>query len=138
MFKVLNILDDADLNYFEPNIYIGNGIGIKIGPNCQINENVFLQGGIIGSNVMIAPNVAILNKSHKFQAINIPMVKQGNTIEKNPIIQDDVWIGRNAIILPGIIIGRGSIIGAGAVVTKNVEAYTIVGGVPAKILKRRN
>ena len=54
------------------------------------------------------------------------------------IIEDDVWIGRNAIVMPGIKIGKGSIIGAGSVVTRNVESFSVVGGVPAKLIKKRN
>ncbi|WP_449401090.1 CatB-related O-acetyltransferase [Chryseobacterium wanjuense] len=53
------------------------------------------------------------------------------------IIEDDVWIGSNSVILSGVKIGRGSIIGAGSVITKDVEPYSIVGGNPAKILRKR-
>ncbi len=65
------------------------------------------------------------------------MILQGEKKGINPIIEDDVWIGRNAIIMPGVRIGKGSIVGAGAVVTKNVEPYSIVGGVPAKLIRKR-
>jgi len=54
------------------------------------------------------------------------------------VIEDDVWIGTNAIILPGRRLGKGSIIAAGAVVTRDVEPYAIVGGNPARLIKRRN
>lgn len=53
------------------------------------------------------------------------------------VIEDDVWIGYNAIILGGVTIGTGAVIAAGAVVTENVEPYSIVGGVPAKLIKKR-
>ena len=53
------------------------------------------------------------------------------------VIGDDVWIGSRVIILPGVKIGNGSVIGAGAVVTKDVEPYSVVGGVPAKLIRRR-
>jgi acetyltransferase-like isoleucine patch superfamily enzyme len=134
---ILKIMQKGCLNFFEYNVYIGKGSIVKIGSNCQINENVFIQGAIIGSNVMIAPNVSILTKGHAFDDTEIPMVKQGNTNELIPLIEDDVWIGRNAIIMPGITIGKGSIIGAGAVVTKDVKPFSIVGGVPAKLLRNR-
>ena len=98
---------------------------------------MFIQGASIGNDVMIAPNVSILNRAHEFRSVDISMVDQGVSELLNPIIEDDVWIGRNAIILPGIKIGKGSIIGAGAVVSKNVEQFAIVGGVPAKLIRYR-
>jgi len=135
--SVLNIMKKNSGNFFENNVYIGKAEKISIGFNCHINENVFIQGAIIGSKVMIAPNVAILNTSHKHSDWNIAMIDQGVSEEASPIIGDNVWIGRNAIIMPNVIIGEGSIVGAGAVVTKNVEPFSIVGGIPARIIKKR-
>lgn len=135
--NVLKITEKGSLNFFEYNVYIGDASSLKIGANCQINENVFIQGAKIGSFVMIAPNVSILTKGHSFLDTEIPMVQQGDTEELIPEIENDVWIGRNAIIMPGVKIGKGSIIGAGAVVTKDVEPYSIVGGIPAKLLRKR-
>lgn len=134
---ILKIMQKDDGNFFEENVYIGNGKNITIGKHCHINENVFIQGATIGNYVMIAPNVTILNGSHKFDRVDMPMIMQGEEKELNPIIEDDVWIGRNTIIMPKISIGQGSIIGAGAVVAKNVESFTIVGGVPAKLIRKR-
>ena len=123
---------------FENDIYISDCRNIKIGKNCHINENVFIQGASIGNYVMIAPHVAILNSKHNHNRIDIPMVLQGEQKYVNPVIEDDVWIGRNAIIMPGIKIEKGSIIGAGAVVVKDVPSFSIVGGVPAQVIKKRN
>lgn len=134
---ILKILDKSPVNYFEPNVYFGNGEKITIGAHSHINENVFIQGANIGSFVMIAPNVAILSKSHQFSRTDMPMILQGESQEDIPIIENDVWIGRNAIIMPGVHIGIGSIIAAGAVVTKNVAPYSIVGGVPASVIRMR-
>jgi acetyltransferase-like isoleucine patch superfamily enzyme len=110
---------------------------ISIGDNCQINENVYIQSAIIGSYVLIAQNVAIIAVSHNFDAIDIPIRKQGSTKPNPVIINDNVWLGRNVIVMPGIVIGEGAIVGAGAVVTKDVPPFAIVGGVPAKIIKYR-
>ncbi len=137
MCSVLRIMKKDKRNFFEPNIYIGKGKNITIGFHCHINENVFIQGAKIGSHVMIAPGVSILCKSHNFSDRTIPMIKQGETLENCPVIEDDVWLGRNVIIMPGVRIGKGSIVGAGAVVTSNVDPYTIVGGVPARVIKSR-
>lgn len=134
---VLGIMKSNNNNYFENKVYIGNATQLKIGYHCHINENVFIQGATIGNFVMIAPGVSILNSTHNYDKTDIPIILQGETKNLNPIIGDDVWIGRNAIILPGIIIHQGSIVGAGAVVTKNVEAYSIVGGIPARLIKKR-
>ncbi len=125
-------------NFFENGVYVSSGKGrISIGRECHINENVFIQGAEIGNQVLIAPNVAILDSLHITERTDLPIVRQGSKKMKAPIIEDDVWIGRNAIIMPDVRIGKGSIIGAGAVVTKDVESYTIAGGVPAKPIRKR-
>lgn len=135
--NVLKIMKKHNKNYFEENIYIGNGKQIAIGEYCHINENVFIQGATIGNHVMIAPNVSILNSTHNYDNIDLPMIMQGEQKDLNPTIEDDVWIGRNVVIMPNIKVGRGSVIGSGAVVTKDVEPYSIVGGVPAKLIRKR-
>lgn len=124
---------------FENNIYLSGFGKVEIGKNCQINEYVFIQGAQIGNHVMIAPHVSILCNVKETRSTKIPMNKQG-WIEKNKkvVINDDVWIGRNAIILPGVIIGSGSIVAAGAVVTKSFPPYSILAGVPAKVVRYRD
>lgn len=119
------------------------GNNIDIGSNTGIGINARI-GGVssggelsIGDNVMMAPDVVILTLKHRHENTEIPICSQGRYATK-VIIEDDVWIGIRAIILPGVKIGRGAIIGAGAVVTKNVPPFTIVGGVPAKIIKKRH
>jgi len=121
----------------EPYVNFGQGLDITIGSMCQINERVYIQAGKIGNYVLIAPNTCILGKFHGYDKVDIPMALQGITKECAPTIEDDVWIGRNVVIMPGVIIGKGSIIGSNAVVTKNIEPYSIVGGVPARLIKKR-
>ena len=135
--KILGITPWNNKTSIQNNVYLGNGTQVKIGKECQINENVFIQGAEIGDYVMIAPNTAILNSTHKFERTDIPMCHQGAEKYINPVIEDDVWIGRNVIIMPGVRIGKGSIIAAGSVVTKNVEEYSVMGGVPARIIRKR-
>jgi len=92
---------------------------------------------IIGKNVMISQCVTIRDTNHKFSSLEEPMRTQG--IVSSPVlVEDDVWIGHGAIILKGVSIGTGAIISAGSVVTKTVPAYSIVGGVPAQIIGRRD
>ena len=81
-------------------------------------------------------NNVIRSSNHKFSNKKIPIIEQGHSHGKITI-ENNVWIGANCVILKNTIIGSGSIVGAGSVVTKNVEKETIVGGVPAKLIKRR-
>lgn len=112
---------------------------IKIGDYSNIGENAWLlsDGITIGNHVMMGPNCMIFTSDHETKNLDIPMCQQGFTDVKPVVIGDDVWIGARVIILKGVTIGNGSVIAAGAVVTKDVEPYTIVGGVPAKFIKSR-
>lgn len=135
--RVLN-LGPYDANtVIEPNVYLSNGEHISIGKFCKINEHVFIQGAHIGNHVLIAPHVAILTKSHMHDSVDTPIVLQGGTEPLPPIIEDGVWLGRNVVVMPGVRIGQHAIVGAGAIVTKDVEPYSIVGGIPAKLIKKR-
>lgn len=117
---------------FGYNVEIGDNSGIGI--NCRLHTS---GGIIIGDNVMMGPDVVVISQNHKHNDIAKPMIEQG--YERVPvIIEDDVWIGTRVIILPGVRIGRSSIIGAGAVVTKDFPPFSIVGGNPAKIIKKRD
>lgn len=111
---------------------------VSLGDNSGIGINANIAGAVkIGDNVMMGPNCTIYSRNHAFDDINIPMIQQGYSEEKPVIIEDDVWIGGNVTILPGVTIKTGSIIGACSVVTKDVEAYSIVAGNPAKVVKIR-
>ena len=114
------------------------GRRISIGDNSGIGINALLDGEIIiGENVMMGPDVIIYTQNHAFDRMDIPMNRQGFQNEERVIIGSDVWIGARVIILPGVSIGDGCIIGAGAVVTKDVPNFCIIGGNPARIIKRR-
>lgn len=90
----------------------------------------------IGDNCMISYGVHIRTDTHVHDDPSIPMRRQG-CVEKDITIEDDVWVGYGAQIMAGLTIGKGSIIGAGAVVTKDIPPYTVVGGVPAKVIRPR-
>ncbi len=80
--------------------------------------------------------VVVITRNHGHDRTDIPMTRQG--YNNAPIvIEDDVWIGFRAVVLAGVTIGRGSIVGSGAVVTKDVAPYSVVGGVPARVIKSR-
>ena len=104
-----------------------------------INRNCFINalGGVqIGKYVQIGPNTVIHSANHNFDNINIPICEQGHTPKKVKI-EDDVWVGAGCIILAGVTIRKGAVIAAGAVVTKDVDPYYVVAGVPAKKVKDR-
>ena len=103
-----------------------------IGPRCIIYPKVS-----IGNYTMIANDVCIIGADHYFRQPGIPMVFAGREELHETVIGDDVWIGAKSIIMAGVKIGNGAIIAAGSVVTKNIEPYSICGGVPAKKIKER-
>ena len=111
---------------------------IRIGCDSLIGEFNILrgQGGItIGDRVYLAPLVQLLAVNHIYSDRNRPMVEQGITAQ-GIVVEDDVWIGGGAVITDGVRIGKGAVVAAGAVVTKDVTSYTVVGGVPAKLIKQ--
>ena len=124
---------DASFGMFPP-FYTDCGKNITVGKNVFINTGCRFQdqGGIrIGDHVLIGHNVVLATLNHDFAPYNRA------TMHPAPIhIEDRVWIGANATVVPGVTIGENSIVAAGAVVTTDVPPNTIVGGVPAKVLKR--
>lgn len=122
----------------------GNKIIIKIGKDCQINDNVHIAGVekiLIGKNVLIASKVFISDHNHgnyKGEEQSSPSEKPSQRIlkSKGVIIEDNVWIGEFCSILPGVTIGKGSIIGSNSTVTESVPPFSIAVGNPAKIIKK--
>jgi acetyltransferase-like isoleucine patch superfamily enzyme len=104
-----------------------------IGQFCYINS----AGGVeIGSRVGVGPYVKMMSSRHREEGRDVPILL--SDLEFAPIrVKDDCDIGIGAIILPGTTVGRGSIVGAGAVVTRDVEPYSIVAGVPARKIGER-
>ena len=127
------------INTIDRMAYFGTGAEIEIGDYSGIGERcVVPKNTIIGKYVMMAPEVHIVQNNHNYQDLSKPMCFQGSPqMIPQTIIGDDCWIGVRAILTPGHRIGKGSIIAAGAVVTKDVEPFTVVGGNPAKIIKKR-
>ena len=112
---------------------------ISIGDHSTVNPYSVLygHGGLtIGMGVRIAAHCAIIPSNHVFERTDVPIYQQGLT-KQGIHIGDDVWIGAHATILDGVTIGQGSIIAAGSVVNKDIPAFTVFGGVPARLLKER-
>jgi galactoside O-acetyltransferase len=121
-------------------IYAHDNGDLTIGNNFTINSNSQLGASfgkiIIGNDCAIGPNSVLRAANHRFDDPNIPIRKQGHKYGEI-IIEDDVWIASNCVITANTKIGKGSVIAAGSVVTKDVESYSVVGGVPAKLIKKR-
>ncbi len=117
-----------------PEMVIGDNVSFM--DNCQIS---CLDSVKIGDNVLFGDNVFVTDNLHggttKHELI-IPPVERDLFSKGAVLIGNNVWIGRNACIMPGVTVGDGAVIGANSVVTHDVLAYTIVGGVPAKVIKK--
>lgn len=112
---------------------------VKLGENCSVNPYCILygHGGLeIGDFVRIAAHSTIIPANHVFDNLDVPICKQGLT-QKGIVIEEDVWLGSGVRILDGVRIGRGSVIAAGAVINSTVHPYSIYGGVPGKLIKKR-
>ncbi|WP_165021484.1 sugar O-acetyltransferase [Dysgonomonas sp. ZJ279] len=130
--QIADSIIDESVSVFTP-FYINYGKHTKIGKNVFINFNcTFLDlGGIsIEDNVLIAPNVSILSEGHP-----VSPEERHSLVPKSIHIKKNAWIGAGATILQGVTIGENAIVSAGSVVSKDVPDNTIVGGIPAKIIK---
>jgi acetyltransferase-like isoleucine patch superfamily enzyme len=116
---------------------INNAVGdVVIGDHTRIGIHCTVIGPVtIGSHVNLAQGITVTALNHNFNDPSLRIDEQGVST-KAVVIGDDVWIGANAVILPGVTIGSHVVVAAGAVVTKDVPANTLVGGVPAKIIKQ--
>lgn len=111
--------------------------GITIGRDSLIGEYTVIrgQGGVtLGDRVYTSPHTQIIAVNHVFDDPARSFTEQGITAE-GIVIEDDVWLGAGAVITDGVRVGRGAVVAAGAVVTRDVPPHTVVGGVPARILR---
>jgi len=124
----------------RPGASFTNGHVIEVGDNSELGTdcNLMCVGGLkIGKDVLMGPDVMIVDINHRFDRTDVPIKQQGRSAPRPITIKDDVWIGGRAIILPGVTVGTGAVVGAGSVVAKDVPDYAIVAGNPAKVLKYR-
>jgi len=125
----------------RPSSYYGGdlGQGMTVGAGSSIGAYNWIgaSGQIsIGRDVMLGPYVVIIPENHNFDELEVSIREQG--VSQAPVvIEDDCWIGTRATILAGVTVGKGSIVAAGAVVIRDVEPGSVVGGVPARLIRKR-
>ena len=134
--EVLGEIDDSDGPYIFPPTTFMIGKNTKLGKGVFINFNVTILDAApvtIGDHTMIAPGTVISTVTHTLSARSR---RKHNTVAAPINIGKDVWIGANCTIVPGVTIGDGAVIGAGAVVNKDIPAWSLAVGVPAKVVKQ--
>ena len=132
----IHISDNVQI--FDHSVIQSLGGGIVIGKNVIIGEYTTIQAQAnvtIEDDVLLASKIQIITNSHGYEDTNIPIKYQKN-VSKPILIKKGAWVGINTTILSGVTIGVNSIIGAGSVVNRDVPDYTVVGGVPARIIKK--
>ncbi len=120
------------------NTYIKSWNNFSCGDNVSIHENCYVDcdGGItIGDNVSIAHSSSLVSANHTWEDSRIP-IKYNPLTKKGIIIEEDVWVGCGVRILDNVVIKKRTIIAAGAVVTKSFESNVLIGGIPAKQIKK--
>lgn len=128
--------------FVHPSSYLDWGCSIskdfRLGAFSYIGPLTSIAPGVCAGNyVMFGPRVVIVGKDHRFDRPGVPIIFSGRPDPAPTLIESDVWIGANVTIIAGVRIGRAAIVAAGAVVTRDVPAYSIVGGVPAKVIAMR-
>ena len=120
-------------------VFFGGNGRLVIGDHTVVNANCIItsmESIRIGSNVMLAPGVYVLDVDHRFDLRDSPISDQGYDVQ--PVsIGDGVWVGAGAVITKGVTIGEGAIVGANSVVTNDIPPFAIAAGVPATIIGER-
>lgn len=116
---------------------INNAVGpVSIGDRSLIGLSAVVIGPVeIGNDVMLAQHVVLSGLNHGYENIHMPIKDQPITTSKITI-EDGAWLGANVVVTPGITIGKNAVVAGGSVVVKNVPPFSVVGGNPAKVLKR--
>lgn len=127
----------SDIKGIE-NLSVGDGTSIPAGSVIYCTKAPLT----IGKKVIFGPHPTIITGDHRtdLEGVYMADITDADKLPQNDapvVIEDDVWCGANVTILKGVTIGRGSVVAAGAVVTKSCEPYSVIAGVPAKLIKKR-
>ena len=125
----------------RPTSYYGGpvGVGLTVGDRSSLAARCFIgcSGEIsIGNDVMLGPAVSIFSENHNFSDPDRTIKSQG-VVRSSTIIENDVWIGANSTLLSGVTIGQGAVVAANSVVSRDVPAFAVVAGNPARLIKSR-
>ncbi|GLZ51768.1 acyltransferase [Actinomycetospora sp. NBRC 106378] len=115
------------------------GAGIRLGDNSSLGDYGFIGAAapvVVGNDVLVGQRVAIHAQNHVYDDPRVPINRQGTT-EQGVTIGDDCWIGTGAVILDGVELGTGTVVAAGAVVTHSCPPYSVLAGVPARVVRSR-
>jgi acetyltransferase-like isoleucine patch superfamily enzyme len=135
----------SNVSIGDYSIIEATGVISRIGEGCQIGSRSGLgafsyigaAGGVsIGCDVIMGQRVSFHSENHRFERIDVSIRSQGIT-RIGIVIEDDCWIGANVVFLDGARVGRGCVIGAGSVVRGNIPDYSVVVGVPARVIRKR-
>ena len=129
----------GDNSTIEDFCTINNGVGdVLIGRRSRIGmSNVLIGPVTIGNDVILAQNIVMSGLNHGYEDILLPPHDQPVS-KKSITVENEVWIGANVVVVAGVTIGKHAIVAAGSIVTKNVPAYSVVAGNPARIIKQYN
>ncbi len=159
VFRVFEYIQDTIISYFFKKKMKECGKNVRIKPSTSVYfglENLTIGNDvsipryshifctdaplIIGNKVIFGPSPTIVTGNHRIDVVGKYIFDSDEKLPENDeevIIEDDVWVGANVTILKGVIIGRGSVVAAGAVVNKFFPPYSIIGGIPSKVIKFR-
>lgn len=122
-------------------IEVGTGGSVTIGPGTHIQAGCNLKGFLsnlrIGANVQVAPGCGFSPYDHRFDDLARPIREQGIESRGDIVVEDDAWLGLGVYVMDGVRIGRGAVVGAGAVVTRDIPAFAVAVGVPARVIRMR-
>lgn len=120
-------------------ILAANWAAIQIEDGVKVGLYTVMNGGdsiSIGKKALVSGFVYLQTSMHGYGDKNLPVQEQGY-VHAPVVLEEDAWLGTHVVILPGVTIGKGAVVGSNAVVTKNVEPFCVVGGIPAKLIKER-